>query len=50
MENSYISQLQAKHQAIDAQIRAMMGQPAPDSVKLAQLKKRKLRLKEAISR
>ncbi|OYW45652.1 MAG: hypothetical protein B7Z08_11830 [Sphingomonadales bacterium 32-68-7] len=49
MESSHVSALQAKHQGIEQRIREEMARPAPDSATIQALKKRKLRLKEAIS-
>lgn len=46
MENSHISALQAKHAGLDERIRAESSRPLPDATLLAQLKKRKLRIKE----
>lgn len=48
MENSHISALQAKHDAIKATIRLELSRPLPDAMRLAELKKRKLRLKEEL--
>lgn len=49
MENSHVSALQAKHAGIDARIKAEISRPMPDTALLANLKKRKLRLKEEMS-
>jgi hypothetical protein len=49
MESSHISALSAKHATIDARIRTELCRPAPDSLLVAQLKKRKLRLKQEIA-
>lgn len=46
MENSHISALQAKRDALKAKIRNELSRPMPDAVQLAYLKKQKLRLKE----
>ncbi|MEO8723656.1 MAG: YdcH family protein [Sphingobium sp.] len=48
MENSHISALQAKHNALKAKIRTELNRPMPDAVQLAHLKKQKLRLKEEL--
>lgn len=48
MENSHISALHAKHDAIKAKIRHELSRPLPDALRLADLKKRKLRLKEEL--
>jgi hypothetical protein len=44
-----LSNLQAKHDYIDCQIRREMNRPLPSDDLLRDLKKRKLRLKEQIS-
>jgi hypothetical protein len=46
MENSHISALHAKHDAIKDKIRVELSRPLPDTMRLAALKKQKLRLKE----
>jgi hypothetical protein len=50
MENAHSSALTAKHAGIEARISAESSRPAPDSALIAQLKKQKLRIKEALSR
>lgn len=50
MENSHSSALTAKHAGIEAKINAEISRPAPDSFLIAQLKKQKLKIKEALSR
>jgi hypothetical protein len=50
MENSHVSALHAKHEALHNQIRIEMTRPLPDSTQLAALKKQKLRLKEELAR
>lgn len=49
MDNGHISALQAKHAGIDARIKAETSRPMPDAALLANLKKRKLRLKEEMT-
>lgn len=49
MESSHVSALQLKHRGIEQQIREEMSRPAPDEAILQSLKKRKLRIKEAMS-
>ena len=46
MENSHISALRAKHDALKATIKSELSRPLPDMNLLALLKKQKLRLKE----
>lgn len=48
MENSHISALQAKRDALKARIHMELSRPLPDSTRLAVLKKQKLRLKEEL--
>ena len=48
METAHSTALIAKHAGIDAKITAENRRPHPDSARLAQLKKQKLRIKEAI--
>lgn len=49
MENGHSSALIAKHARLDARITAEASRPAPDSTTLAQLKKQKLKIKEALA-
>jgi hypothetical protein len=50
MHSSHASALNSKHEGLDAQIRSEMNRPFPDQAALRQLKKRKLRIKEELSR
>jgi hypothetical protein len=50
METGHSTALIAKHAGLDAMITAETRRPAPDSTRLAHLKKQKLRLKEEINR
>ncbi|RVT93652.1 YdcH family protein [Sphingomonas crocodyli] len=50
MLTSHSSALQAKHAGIEARIAAENRRPSPDDILIAQLKKQKLRIKEAIAR
>lgn len=43
-----IRELDARHQALDVQISQALKSPAADTLQVASLKKRKLRLKEEI--
>ena len=49
MDNSHISALNAKHHALETKIRTEMSRPMPDTYLLAEMKKRKLRLKEELA-
>lgn len=49
MESSHVTALQAKHDGLDRRLRDEMNRPSPDSAKIQDLKKQKLRLKEAIA-
>lgn len=48
MENSHVSALHAKHDALKMKIRHELSRPLPDTLRLAEMKKRKLRLKEEL--
>lgn len=50
MDSSHVSALQLKHAGIERQIHAELSRPMPDAGVIQALKKRKLRLKEEISR
>lgn len=47
---SHIQELTDKHHKLDLQIRDEQHRPHPNDIVLAELKKRKLRLKEEIER
>jgi hypothetical protein len=47
---AHIEELTEKHQAIHRQIEAEMSRPLVDSLKVSELKRRKLRLKEKIEK
>ncbi|MGO9172403.1 MAG: YdcH family protein [Rhodomicrobium sp.] len=47
---AHIEELSEKHQAIHRQIEAEMNRPLVDSLKVSELKRRKLRLKEKIEK
>ncbi|MCE9523021.1 MAG: DUF465 domain-containing protein [Alphaproteobacteria bacterium] len=47
---SHIQELADKHHRLDEQIHKEQHRPLPDDLMLAELKKRKLRLKEEIER
>lgn len=48
MQTAHISALEAKHASLDQRITAESQRPMPDGIVLADLKKKKLRLKEEI--
>ena len=49
MASSHVNALQSKHAGLDAMLHEEMTRPAPDTTKIQQLKKLKLRLKEEIA-
>ncbi len=49
MQNSHLSALETKHLVLERQISAESQRPLPDTRILADLKKQKLRVKEAIA-
>jgi len=49
MPNTHFSALEAKHATLDRQIADEEGRPAPDQGMIADLKRRKLRLKEEMA-
>lgn len=49
MTNVHRASLSSKHAAIDAKLAEEVHAPLPDSLRIARLKKEKLRLKEQIS-
>ena len=50
MEASHMSALVEKHAGLERKIQEEMNRPAPDDALVAALKKRKLRLKDQITR
>ena len=46
MQTAHLSALEAKHATLDARIADEEGRPSPDHSIIADLKKRKLRIKE----
>lgn len=48
MQDAHISALSAKHAVLDQRIVAESQRPMPDQMLLAELKKQKLRVKEAM--
>ena len=49
MQTAHFSALEAKHASLDARIHEEALRPAPDQGAIAELKRRKLRLKEEMS-
>ena len=49
MEASHMSALVEKHAGLERKIQQELNRPAPDSAVVLELKKRKLRLKDAIT-
>jgi hypothetical protein len=47
---SHLAELQRRHAALDGEIRRTVAQPASDSLKVAELKRKKLILKDEINR
>jgi hypothetical protein len=47
---SHLAELQRRHAALDGEIRRAVAQPATDSLRVAELKRRKLVLKDEINR
>jgi hypothetical protein len=50
MQNAHQSALNAKHSMLDRRIASESQRPLPDQMLLAELKKQKLRVKEAMAR
>lgn len=48
MDTSHVNSLQLKHAGLERKIREEMSRPQPDEVAIQELKKRKLRIKEAL--
>ena len=49
MESSHAIALESKHAGLDRRIAEELQRPHPDTVMLAQLKKQKLKIKEALT-
>lgn len=47
---SHLSELSAKHQALDSQLNSALQHPSMDSVEIARIKRRKLQLKDEMQR
>ena len=46
----HLSELERKHQALEREIQDAMTHPSTDDLKIAELKRRKLQLKDEITR
>lgn len=49
MQSSHVESLKAKHAGIEARLQAEQSRPAPDDTTIRELKREKLRIKEAIA-
>lgn len=49
MQNTHLSALEAKHASLDRKISAESQRPRPDQMIIADLKRRKLKVKEEIA-
>ncbi|MFL9842042.1 YdcH family protein [Sphingomonas sp. ST-64] len=49
MQNAHLSALEAKHASLDQKISAESRRPRPDQMIIADLKRRKLKVKEEIA-
>lgn len=47
---SHLSELERRHEALDREISKEWGHPAVDEIKLAELKRRKLQIKDEIAK
>jgi hypothetical protein len=47
---NHLTELERKHQALEREIQDALTHPATDDIRLAQLKRRKLQLKDEIAR
>lgn len=48
--SSHVQELRRKHQSLSAEVEAAQRSPGSDDLRIAELKKQKLRLKEQIER
>ena len=49
-QQSHLAELERKHQALEREIQDAMSHPGTDDLKLAELKRRKLQLKDKIEK
>lgn len=47
---NHLVELERKHEALDREIQSVTAQPSSDEARLAELKRRKLQLKDEITR
>lgn len=47
---SHVSELERKHQALEREIQDALAHPSTDALRVAELKRRKLQLKDEITR
>jgi hypothetical protein len=47
---SHLSELERKHQALEREIQEALAHPSSDDLKLAELKRKKLQLKDEIAK
>ncbi|WP_407049874.1 YdcH family protein [Methyloraptor flagellatus] len=47
---SHVAELERRHAALEAQIREAVSHPSADSLEIADMKRRKLQLKEQITK
>ncbi|WP_421726359.1 YdcH family protein [Bauldia sp.] len=48
--NSHLDELERRHQALEREIEEAIAHPGSDDLEISELKKRKLRLKDEITR
>ena len=49
-QQSHLAELERKHQALEREIQDAMSHPSSDDLKVAELKRRKLQLKDEITK
>ena len=47
---NHLAELEKRHRALEREIEAVLNQPSSDDVRIADLKRRKLQLKDTINR
>ena len=50
MSQSHLAELEQRHRALEAELSEMQAHPAADDLKIAELKRRKLLVKDEIAR
>lgn len=48
--NAHLAELERRHQALDREIEASLAHPSVDALELVELKRKKLKLKDEISK